>query len=228
MSTRRTDLYFIAAAGVAVVSTAHAGVGYEVTVDVEGVFDQAVVYTSLFDIPGSAVWVDEVGAIDVGDFFAFTHSLSVGHDGAPSFVSIDGELPNGRTFGNDVVPTPTLYTIAERNSDYMTAGRFVTGVDLVRTFWQGFDDGTGGGGVLQFELNLIAEAGTLVDESGRILAESPESFAQRVIGAHVRLSYPNAILSDAFLTDPELRFVPSPATLAVLLGPGLLACRRRR
>lgn len=233
MSTRRTDLCFTAAAGVvAVVSTAHAGVGYDVAVDFEGVFDQAVVYTNLFDIPGSAVFVDEAGGIAVGDFLEFDLDFRVTGDGELEFGSLFGRLPNGRTFGDPPLTTPLELIGGVRNDGYLTGGDIVYGHDIVRAIWRGNDDGfddTGfGAATLTLELVLLAEPGTLIGFDERVLAPDFEAFQSAITGAHLRLSFPNAFSHDAFITDPNFTIVPAPATLAVLLGPGLLACRRRR
>lgn len=220
------------AAGAFAAAGASGGIGYGVTVDFEGHFDQAVVYTNIFDVPGSATFVNEAGGVAVGDFFEFDLGFRVTDGGELEFGSIWGDLPGTRTFGNPLT-TPLELIGGVRNNGYLTGGDIVYGHDIVRTIWRGSDDGFNGTGIaatrLTLELVLLAEPGTLISTDERVLAPDFESFRSAITGAHLRLSYPNAFSYDAFITDPDFAIVPAPAAAFPLFaGVGLAALRRRR
>jgi len=215
------------------VATASADVSYDVSVDFNGQFDQTVVYTNLFDIPGSAVFVDEAGGVALGDSLDFNLDFRVTGDRELEFGSIFGNLPGGRTFGDPPFTTPLELIGGARNDGYLTGGDIVYGHDIVRAIWRGDDDGINDAGIgaatLTLELVLLAEPGTLIGFDERVLAPDFDAFQSAITGAHLRLSYPNAFSYDAFITDPSFTIVPSPAaTVPLLAGLGVAASRRRR
>jgi hypothetical protein len=202
--------------------------GFTVQVEATGQIDAAVIYSDLFNWPYSAVFVDEAGGLEVGDPVGFSAEFAVADDGTPSISNISGFFPS-RTFGNPR-STPTLIIQAIREGEYLTAGRFVGGFDLVKIFWGGSDDGLDqhgfGAATLYAQLTLIAAPGSLVSADGRILATSFEEFRGLILDAHLWMDWPNDFFTDSFATDPSYTIVPAPGVLLTLAGA--LAAQRRR
>jgi len=203
---------------------------YDIQIRLDDTFTDAVVYANLFDFPGSAVAVDEAGAIAVGDPFSMVQNIEVSADGTASWGGVSGLLPNGFTFGNPSVPPQVTAVLAERNGSYLTVGEFATGFDVITARWFAGDDGVDGHNVASMilDLTLFGEAGTLVGQDGRLLAGDLEEFRSLVTGAHVRLSYPAAFSYDAFIVDPDFVIVPGAGALAPLLLAGVALSGRRR
>ncbi|MBZ0172512.1 MAG: hypothetical protein K8E66_09055 [Phycisphaerales bacterium] len=208
------------------------GGAYDIHVQLNDTFTDAVFYTNPFDFPGSAVAVDQAGAISVGDPFSVVQNIQVGADGMVSWGGVSGLLPNGRTFGDPLTSPSVEVAYAERNGAYLSVGRIETGVDMVGVQWLASDDGingTGSGaGSMLLDVILFGAPGTLVDHDGRLLAPDLDTFRSLVTGAHVRLSYPAAFSYDAFITDADFVIVPAAGTSAVFAAAALSAGRRRR
>jgi len=203
--------------------------GYSVSIDAWGEIDDAVYYTNLWDIPGSAVHVDTAGTVSVGESIETRLELSVGDDQEVDYEHMEGTYlrNNGFAvrFGENPSATLSNFIVAPRGG-YLIGGALVSNVDVIEMIWIGFADGYMGN--IRVHLALVAEPGTLLNPDRTIIPETADEFASLITDTRILVEWPNSGVEDAFVTSAEYTITPAPGALAVLVLGGAVAARRRR